>query len=100
MRSDKTASSQLKDQEQVNIELCGFKQSELSKSPIINILEDNSTIQTKIFTQNADELLVDLTIGPNSPKGEIGLAFVVERTPLKSSIDKEVDAKAAINEDI
>ena len=67
-------SKDLKDQEQFNIQAGGFKQDLLECVPTANISESKSTIQSGISTQSAGESLVDLTIDPDSPKKENGLA--------------------------
>ena len=66
----------------------------MASLPATNISVNNSTIQTRIFTQNAGESLFDLTIDPNSPKGKIGLAYF-ETTLNKRSANTEVDDKDA-----
>ena len=88
---DKIVSSHLTNQQQENIEVQGFKQSELASSPTSNISywnisEYNSTMQSGILTQNAGKSLIDLTFDPNSPKGAIDVAFF-ESTSMKSSND-------------
>ena len=66
------------------------------------ISEYKSTIQSGTSTQNAGESLVNLTINPNSLKGQIGLALVESRSFVSSSasIDKGVDDKTLGNEDM
>ena len=57
--------------------------------PTSNISDGKSTILSGILTQSADESLVDLTIDPNSPEGEIGLA-PLEITLNKSLVNQKV----------
>ena len=61
--------------------------------PTGKISDSKSTIQSGILTQSAGESLVDLTIDPNSPKGENGLA------PLEEYLEKtQVHQNMATNE--
>ena len=64
----------------------------MASLPATNISVNNSTVQTVIKTKNAGESLIDLTIDPNSPKGEIGLAYF-DTTLNKPSANTEVDDK-------
>ena len=56
------------------------------------ISDSKSTIQSGIFTQNAGESLVDLTIDPNSQQREFGLAFI-ESSSFNSTFDENAAYK-------
>ena len=87
----------MKSQAPQNVEVWGFRQSELSGSTTTITQENKSTVQSETHSQNADKSLVDLTIDPISPMGETGQALF-ESTSAKSTTDKERCEKAVSNE--
>ena len=73
-RFDYKVTDQFKDEEQHNTEVKGSNQVDMASLLTTNISVNNSSIQSGILTHNEGESLVDLTIDPNSAKGEFGLA--------------------------
>ena len=56
--------------------------------PTSNISDSKSATQSEILLQNAGESLVDLTIDPIFPKGDIGLAFLEDNLNLSPTIER------------